>query len=229
MSYNICRYTVLWAFLGILPATPVSAEAILKFTEVWPGGFLGAEATSDWFELTNFGDMPATGIDGNYFFDDASNSPAQSDPLRGIDTINVGESVIFITSWEDDFNAVTEDAIAAFEEMWGPLGDVQVGYVPFGSGFGGSDAAVLFDSNQPDANTIDFIAFDSVGSVASFVSEPDGTWVPRLAQAGVWGAYAGNLPAHDLAPDPPIGSPGVVVPEPGCGSLLAIAGVVVGL
>jgi hypothetical protein len=220
-----------------LIAHPAVSSPNIQITEIWPGGIAGAEATSDWFELTNFGDMAATGLDGNLYYDDDSGDPTVDDQLFGIDSIAPGESVIYVVSWEDDF-ATSADAINAFTAMWGaPAGDlsgVQIGYVDGGSGLGGGgDAVAIFDGNTagPPTNLIDFEGYDPPTQKESFVSNPDGTWVNNtFAQTGVWDAYAGNFNAtDDEFSAPPIGSPGSVgsvVPEPS-GIVLAALGMLV--
>lgn len=213
-------------------ATTATAEPLLKITEFWVGGLDGTEATSDWFEITNFGDMQATGLNGTLFYDDDSADPTANDAMLGIDTIAPGESVIYLTSWEDDW-ATSADAVAAFTNMWGsPAGNltgVQIGYVDNGGGLGGSnDAVFVFDGNTEDAGIVAsqaYAVFDGANH-KSFVANADGNMVnaapfgttfPFRAVEGYGGAYAGNFPASDAVGVPnPIGSPGVVgqVPEP---------------
>ena len=226
------RRILLTAMMLALLASPSAKAAVdLQLTEIWAGGLPGAEATSDWFELTNFGDMAATGLDGNLYYDDDSGDPTKDDALIGIDTIAPGESVIYVVSWEDDW-ATSADAINAFVAMWGApandLSGVQIGYVDGGSGLGGGgDFASIFDGNTAGANLIDFAAYTTTTQVESFVSNPDGTWVENtFAQDGLWGAYLGNANAtDDLGSSPPIGSPGTV-PEPS-GIALAAMGMLI--
>src|SRR5690606_16794884 len=132
-------------------------------------------------------------LDGNLYFDDASNDPTASDPMVGIDSIAPGESVIYLTTWEDGFNNVLEDAVAAFVAMWQPPAGLQIGSVTLGSGFGGEgDAANIFTGNPAGAEVIDRVEYPGPAmSVESFVSNADGSWTPMLAQVGVLGAYAG--------------------------------------
>lgn len=232
-----------WA-VGLLAATLASSNAQaaidMRITEIWPGGLDGTESTSDWFELTNVGDMAATGIDGAWFYDDNSNDPTSNDPLIGINTIAPGESVIYVVSWEDDY-ATPVDAITAFTNMWGApagnLGGLQIGYIPGGGGLGGGgDRVNVYDGNTAGATLLADGEYLGPATEASFVSGADavfnpGGGLPLVAQVGVLGAYAGNLPASDapgigLA----IGSPGVV-PEPSSclllvGSILALLGII---
>ena len=231
---NLTRSTIVF----LLTASCCFAAAEIKVTEMWVGGLPGTEATSDWFELTNFGDMPLSGIDGNIYYDDNSADPTVDDQMFGIDSIAPGESVIYLTSWEDDW-ATAADAIAAFDAMWGApagsLNGIQIGYVDGGSGLGGGgDAVFVFDSNQANANIIasqqyqgnadnNFASFasDAAGNDSFFPDEP-------RAVVGVLGAYEGNLAASDGmystgAPVPnAVGSPGVV-PEPAACSLMLLS------
>lgn len=188
-------------------ASLANAAPNLTISEVWVGGLDGSEATSDWFEITNFGDMDATGLDGTLFYDDNSFDATKNDPLTGIDTIAAGESVIYLVSWEDDF-VTAENAITAFEAMWGPpagdLSGLQIGVVEGGSGLGGGgDAAAVYDGNTEEANLISSAQYgapagDNV-TFASFIADKFGDYLfPTLqSQIGVDGAYEGNLPASD--------------------------------
>ncbi len=230
------------SFRGMLAVSAIcftmcagQANAVVDFrvTELWAGGLPGTEATSDWFELTNYGDMDATGLDGNLYYDDNSNDPTSDDPMLGIDTIAPGESVIYLVSWEDDYTLPT-DAIAAFEAMWGPpagdLSGVQIGYVAGGGGLGaGGDRVNVYDGNTAGAMLLAEAQYAGT-SEATWVSAPDGVFndpagglgpPPYLARPGVWGAYVGNLPADDMGAGNGIGSPGVV-PEPSSLALLGI-------
>ena len=222
MKYLVIATTLMTCLI----CRSVWAASDLQITELWAGGLSGAEATSDWFELTNYGDSAATGLDGNLYWDDDSFDPTKNDPLLGIDTIAPGESVIYVVSFETslpDPPVTPADAIADFVAMWGApngnLSGVQIGYVDGGSGLGGGgDVAVVFDGNAPDSVPIDFAAYSVTTQVESLVSAADGTWDgSTFAQNGVLGAYTGNFNATDDAlSTPPIGSPGVVagVPEP---------------
>jgi len=205
------------------------ATADLQITEMWGGGLSGTEATSDWFELTNSGTSAATGVDSLSYDDDSAN-PEADDAMVGISTIAPGESVIFITSWEDDW-ATAADAILAFTTQWGApngnLAGVQIGYVDGGGGLGGGgDAVFIFDGNTAGANIIDTEGYSVSTSEPTFVSAADGTWTDNtLAQDGVLGAYLSNGLASDGVTLPAIGSPGVV-PEPASLALLGLGGLV---
>lgn len=200
-----------------------TANAGLEVTEIWAGGLSGAEATSDWLELTNTG---ATSVNvSGYFYDDDSADPTKDDALVGISSIAPGESVIYLVSWEDGYSDVN-DAIDDFVAMWGaPNGNltgVQIGYVDGGSGLGGSDAAFIFDGNTGSANTVASASYNGPTAEASFIA-PFGGALDTYSVNGVAGAYEGNFDATDSNGAPPVGSPGIV-PEPASLALLALGG-----
>lgn len=210
---------------ALLAAAGATASANLAITEIWAGGFAGAEATSDWVEITNFG-ASAVSLSGVYYDDDSAD-PTKDDELLGISSIGAGESVIVLISWEDDY-ASSSDAINAFTATWGAanIAGVQIGYVDGGSGLGGGgDAAFFFDGNASGANTIASQAYNGPTDPASFIYNPSSGTFGDLAQAGVFGAFESVLPASDANADPAIGSPGVV-PTPASAALIGLGGLV---
>jgi hypothetical protein len=211
--------------VSILPA-PARAVVDLQITEIWPGGLAGAENTSDWFEITNFGDMAATNLLASpLHMDDDSAAFASSVELEGIDTIGPGESVIYLTDYEGGFGDLA-GGTAAFLAMWGPLPGVQIGGAPGSIGLGGGgDAVNIWDDF---ATLLDSEGYSTAAALPSFVSNPDGTWVDNtFAQVDVWGAYEGNFGATSSISDPPIGSPGTTgaIPEPSTMLLLLLGAV----
>lgn len=200
----------------------VAAHAEIVVTEIWAGGISGAETTSDWFELTNYGSMSVD--PAGWFYDDNSNDPTSNDPVLGLTSIAPGESVIVLASWEDGF-ANINDALSNFDTMWNvnsALDGVQIGYAVGGSGLGGTDEVYVYDNNVVGANVIASQGYTLPTAPASFVSQPDGTWNNDYAIAGVWGAYESALPASDEPGiGPAIGSPGLV-PEPASLTLLGL-------
>lgn len=200
-----------------------AAQADVLVTEIWAGGLEGTENTSDWFELTNYG---TTDVDGSgWYYDDDSADPTKNDPIVGLGTIAPGESVIVLTSWEDDF-ASAGVALTAFDTAWNAasnLDDVQIAYVDGGSGLGsGGDAPFVFDGNTAGASVVASQAYTTGTQRESFVAQPDGSWPSdTFAQVGVWGAYESAVPASDEVAAPAVGSPGVV-PEPATLGLLLI-------
>lgn len=214
-------------------ASSAMAVVDLQITEIWAGGLDGDEFTSDWFEVTNFGDTAMTDIltTNQLWFDDSSAVPTAASQLLGIDTIAPGESVIFMTAWDD--LPTLGDAQNAFQLMWGsPNGDltgVQVGYVDGGGAGlgGGGDEVNLFDGGTGGSNFITGEEYTIDTTLASFVSDGTGNWTgTTFAQVGVLGAYDGNFGATTTITAPPIGSPGVV-PEPTSLALLGLGGLMI--
>ena len=100
-----------------------AAHANLIITEIW-AGVTGPDHSADWFEVTNIG-AETTDLSG-VFYDDESADPTENSSLAGVSSIAAGESVIFLTSWEDDF-ASAMDATDSFAAAWGLDSSVQVG------------------------------------------------------------------------------------------------------
>ncbi len=204
-----------------------TANANIVVSEIWAGGLAGTEATSDWFELTNLGGaaVDPTG----WYYDDSTNDPTSDDPVLGLGSIAAGESVIVLTSWEDDF-LTAADAITAFTAQWdvaSSLSGVQIGYVDGGGGLGsGTDAVFIYDGNNAGANTLAAQQYVGPTLPASFVTDGAGNWSNQAAVAGVLGAYESNFAASDGLTEKAVGSPGVI-PEPGTLMLLALAGLAV--
>ncbi|CAN0367324.1 unnamed protein product, partial [Ectocarpus sp. 4 AP-2014] len=184
-----------------------SAAFDLQVTEIWPGNEPGENLTSDWFEVTNLGDMAWTDADGSLYFDDDSADPEAADLISGVTSIAPGESVVFIDA----------DDTVEFESVWGSTIDgVQLG-VYAGSGMSqGGDGATLFVSNgQP------LLDFSNVVSV-DLQEYPDAnatggqSWDVQLGAFSVVGDAAGAF-SSVLANDEGqygIGSLGASVPEP---------------
>ena len=69
---------------------PPPPTADLQITEIWAGQN-GSDLTSDWFEITNFGDIPwISGVNGNLFYEDGTQDPADATPIIGINDIQPG-------------------------------------------------------------------------------------------------------------------------------------------
>ncbi len=197
-----------------------SANAQVVITEIWPGGLSGDEQTPDWFELSNLGESTVTGVD-TWFYDDNSFNPTENTPLTGVSEIAPGESVIFLTSWEDDF-LTAEEAIAGFTAVWGAenLTDVQIGTVAGGAGLsGGGDTVVIFDSNMAGANIIAQQTYLFADPASWFWNPDTMSWNDELSVIGVFGAIQSVLPAATNPDEAAIGSPGffdgeTVIPIP---------------
>ena len=148
----------------------------LQITEIWPGNEPGSNLTSDWFEITNTGNIVWTPDLGGLYFDDESQAPADADLISGITSIAPGEVVI----------AVDDTSISEFLSVWESSYDltgIQIGTYA-GSGLGqGGDGVTLWIGNPlsggvladfesyPDANAnggqsydVDLGAFSTVGN-----------------------------------------------------------------
>jgi MYXO-CTERM domain-containing protein len=224
---SLCAAAVL-GLAGIASAGIAQPNIIV--TEVWAGGLPGAEATADWFEITNFGDAPFALT--NVFFDDDSADPTTNNPIANIASVAPGESVIVLTSWLEDFGSA-ENAVSIFQSVWGEsnLAGVQIGWidgVTGGPGLGGGgDAVFLFDGNTEDANLITAQVYTTDTQPESFIYNPLTGEFGEYAQVGVFGAFESTVNASGGLDVPAVGSPGFV-PTPGAAALLGLAGLAAG-
>ncbi|WP_452226675.1 T9SS type A sorting domain-containing protein [Lacinutrix cladophorae] len=196
------RITLLSAFL--FTCFIGYSQVSLQITEIWPGNGEGDNLTSDWFEITNMGDVAWTPAMGDLFFDDDSQDYTTADLISGITSIQPGESVIAI----DDTD--TAEFIALWSSVYNLVG-IQIGTYN-GSGLGGGgDAVTLFMSiGAPvDANAIiDFEAY------------PDTELTPGQSYDVTKGGFSiiGELPYQPVATavnnmnESAIGSPGNLGP-----------------
>jgi|GEM_PF-1969929 len=137
------------ALAACLSTQAAFAAFDLRVTEVWPGNTAGDDLTDDWFEVTNFGDMPwVASTDGDLYFEDDSADADRADLISGVASIAPGESVIFVDGLsdpQDDLN------LFLWRQVWnGPLTTAgrtipQLGTYN-GSGLSGTsgDAVALF-------------------------------------------------------------------------------------
>lgn len=213
-----------WFFsaLSAFSATTANAAFDLRITEIWPGNDPGENLTSDWFEVTNFGDTAWTAaVDGDLYFDDDSqgrdddfNPPVFDssipDLMSGIATINPGESVVF----------VDDDTIDEFAAVWGTAVDLpQIG-IHAGSGLGqGGDGVTLFISVGAPAGLASIIDFQAYP--AADLSGGQSYDVTTGEFSTVAGFAAQTSVVNDLS-QPAIGSPGFLVPEPTTVALIAM-------
>ncbi len=215
-------------FAGI--ASAGIAESSIIVTEIWAGGLPGAEATADWFEITNFGDTPFSLA--NVFFDDDSADPTTNTPIANIDWVAPGESVIVLTSWLEDFGTA-QNAVSIFQSVWGEsnLTGVQIGWIDGitgGPGLGGGgDAVFLFDGNTADANLITAQVYTTDTQPESYIYNPLTGEFGEYAQVGVFGAFESTVNASSGVDVPAVGSPGLV-PTPGSLAILGLAGLAAG-
>ena len=217
---------MIFALAGLAIPAAAFGAADLKITEIYEG-VPGDDVTSDWIEITNFGDMTYTfGVDGNLYFDDSSADPTVNEPVTGITAIAPGESVIVMIS--DD-----SADVSVFYSTWGPnVAGVQVGYLAGvnapGLGQGG-EPIYLFDGNTIGANVVDTVSYlgnDNGIPGATWVYDPGAGSFNGTLQAvdGVYGAFTAPVAGGDLGEYPFVGSPGAV-PTPGAAALLALAGI----
>ena len=226
-------------------STAASPASYLQITEVYAGtdpktpGVAGTFDTSEWFEVTNFGDTAVDLVANPVYYDDASADPTKDTQLLGVDSIAPGESVVFLVDWESDMDTVPTEAeklalaYDLFEDAWGELPGVQVGHCTGNAGgLGGGDTMYLFDGNLATSSIIDMAGYEKTDAeTGTFVSQPDGTWNGVAGIAGLndvagvdVSAWAANVQFGSDA-DGWItlsGSPGAVVPEPGTVSLLVM-------
>lgn len=184
------------------PSLPI---ADLRVTEIWPGQD-GADLTADWFEITNFGDVPwVSGVDADLYYDDDSQDPAVADLINGITDIQAGESVIVMVD--------TEAAVAVFSDVWSPdydLTDVEIGWTD-GSGLGqGGDGVTLFLGTPSEETVIDFAAYPAAPSGPSYdlVLEAFSEQGSGMEELGTNVAVATTATAGSSGMESAIGSPG---------------------
>lgn len=218
-------------FVAVAAASVGRAAADLQITEIYPGISAGgaSDITEDWFELTNFGDMPwVFATDGSLFYDDDSADPTTADLMTlGATEIAAGQSVIYVNGGAD--------GKLGFQNAFPTVDPAIVGYFD-GSGLGGSgDAVTVFtgDSAFPDDGIVNEVLLDMAGypnqddAVANADAVEGATWDAHRgtwSQAGVAGAFASALTSNVNGLDTPIiGSPGSAVPEPASVALAACA------
>ena len=181
------RNVVVLVLLVFALAGVAQARVNLQITEIYagtspktPGG--AAFDTSEWFEVTNFGDTAADLVANPVYYDDESAAPEKNTQLLGVGMIAAGESAIFFVDWESDLPGADDAtklalAYSLFATAWGPLTGVQIGYCDTTAGGLGNngDTMYLFDSNLAGANIIDTAGY-SGPATSTYVSQPDGTW-----------------------------------------------------
>ncbi len=235
-------FVAVWAFSMTTAAT---GAAQLAVTEVWPGGLLGEESTSDWIEVTNLGATPFTGFDRVLLrtteipANAPTGIPVPGATFEGVASLAPGESAVFMTDYDADAydpinqtfynSADASEAIAAFRTIWGAAVDtVQVGFLEatFGGPGDGLDqngeSVFLYEGTPFETGAM--VLIDEAGypnsNRASWEFNDPASATGNLSVVGVNGAFEGVLPANAVpgVPPaeglPPIGSPGVFVPEP---------------
>ncbi len=175
----------------------------LQITEMWPGNDPGNNLTSDWFEVTNFGDAEWTAAaDGALYFDDESADRSVADLMEGVASIAAGESAIFVEGEAGD--------VAEFLEVWAGVidPDVKIGFYN-GAGLGqGGDAVALFIDDENDGLDAD----DAVLDLEAFPDANDNGGQSYEVEAGAFSEDGVNGAATTAAVNsvgqPAVGSPG---------------------
>ena len=192
----------------------------LKVTEIWPGNEPGENLTDDWFEVTNFGDMPWTSADGTLFFDDAPSNAANAVPLFGVSSIAAGESVVFVdgnagTGGLNEFlwKSLWEGPIAASSRPLPQVGS----YEGSGLGQGGDGVSLYLSLGIPMSG--DLIDFQEYPNAVATGGQSYDTVVSAFTTAG----FPGIVTDVNNVGQPAIGTPGYTVPEP---SSVLLAGLV---
>lgn len=136
----------------ILGIAAVDAGAALRITEVMSSALNPAgpdDATRDWIEITNYGDVSVS-VDGGWKVDDNSFSFSLGGIIAGFSSIDPGESVIIVMEADPDDPPDDEpEDVTYFKSVWSLGSNIKVGHAS-GSGLGlssGSDGATVFDSS----------------------------------------------------------------------------------
>jgi fibronectin-binding autotransporter adhesin len=223
------RASRLFAGLALLAwSGSVSAEPLIRITEVMSKPGDPVEPTRDWFELTNYGTTAAnlTGwrIDDNTFLVGASaelfrfTTGSLGNPWGDTFLLNPGESAVFIETTTNNPASATLPAFQSFWNLGTDPANVRNPKLGFYTGSGLSlsssgDAVVIF-SGSGAGTEVTRVRFGAATTGASFswsydadgqvATSPNGT----VSVPGVAGAYiaAGAVPNT--------GSPGFAVVAP---------------
>ena len=187
----------------------------LSVSEIWPGNDPGNNLTSDWFEISNSGDMDwVAATDGNLWYDDSSPNAGNAVLLEGVPSIPAGGAAVFTLSdtstWTTLWSSTTPSALALF-----PLGTATGGA---GLGQGGDEVNIWITSTTP-------VGAPNFGAAYPSASSNGGqSWDVALGAFSVVGNANGAV-ATTMVNDsqqPAIGSPGTRVPEPASVALVAM-------
>ncbi|MEO1434408.1 MAG: DUF3616 domain-containing protein [Bacteroidota bacterium] len=175
----------------------------LQITEIFPGQ-AGDDLTEDWFEITNFGNLPwEQANEPALFYDDESADPLDAVQIMNLTSIPAGGKAIVVLS--NDMADAT-----AFLNIWSPVmdfTDVQVGFAD-GSGLGGGGDAVTLWSGDPNTGgtLIDIDAYPDTGANDGQSYDVDLGAFSVVGNAN--GAVATLALGGDNSDVPNIGSPG---------------------
>jgi Lamin Tail Domain len=174
------------AALLMASVAPVHADIIIS--EVAPYASGNTVYAADWFELTNTGSS-AVNITG-WKMDDNSNSFAAAVALRGVTSINPGQSVIFI---ESNASGSTDSTIdSSFKSAWFgsnvPAGLLIGNYGGSGVGLStSSDAVNIFNSSGSLMANVSFNA-STTGKTFDNAAGLNNATLTQLSAVGVNGA-----------------------------------------
>ena len=187
----------------ILHITDIVETATIIISEVTPWSSGNSPVGSDWFEVTNTGNIAAN-ITG-WKMDDNSNAFGNSVALNGITSIAPGESVIFLET------ANLAATAATFRNNWfgaNPPAGLQIGNYS-GSGVGlstGGDAVNLYNAAGVLQANVSFGASTASAPYRSFdnAAGVNNAAISQLSAVGVNGAFIALNSANE------IGSPGKI-------------------
>ncbi len=217
-------------------ASTANAAFNLQITEIYFGQ-TNPDPTSDWFEITNIGDMAyVEASDGTLYQDDFAPNPTKADPIVGITSIAPGESVVVLVDFEDDFTDVA-GALAAWNSTWSNVPGVTVGTASNGSGLSSSN------SDGPtiwlgDPNTGGILLDTEVYPAPEGVNglQDGASYDVGLGEFSSVGNTSGALESIGLGGgetiippfQPSIASPGsATIPEPSTMALVIVSGLLV--
>jgi len=186
-----------------LHITDIVEIATIIISEVTPWSSGNSPVGSDWFEVTNTGNITAN-ITG-WKMDDNSNAFGNSVALNGITSIAPGESVIFLET------ANLAATAASFRNNWfgaNPPSGLQIGNYS-GSGVGlstGGDAVNLYNAAGVLQANVSFGASTTSAPYRSFdnAAGVNNAAISQLSAVGVNGAFIALNSANE------IGSPGKI-------------------
>lgn len=229
------------AAMAAFLSSPALAAFDLQITEMFPGIESPADEnlSEDWFEVTNFGDMPWVAMtDGDLYFDDDSADPNSADIMLDIASIAPGESVIFV-----DGDVPNKLNVVNWTNLWTtPLTNAgrsvpQVGSYN-GSGMSDSsedgDGATIFLDPVGNGDPNDLVLLDAE-TYPQANANPNNVGKTYDSQFGVFTPTGGGqgiatiVTTTDIPGIPQKGSPGYLIPEPTTLTLLSVCLAVAGI
>jgi hypothetical protein len=203
MSRRLLGVNVLALSMLAIAAAPGMAAFDLRITEVWVGQD-GSDLSEDWFELKNFGDTAWTSALGAMSVNDNGGGITSDVPVSGITEIQPGGVAVVLMEG-------VATSPQAFFDLWNPVKPqilANIGYAD-GSGLGlgaGGDSVNLY---------INEILEDSFTYNSSTSGVSIDVILGQESSIGNASGAVATLLVND-AGEPAVGSPGMVVPEPGC-------------